>query len=352
MTGSQEEKPGTGHNRPKIVLWTVLGLFTGFLLLGAWFLHYALNPGPPVDEASVIVFIPRGTSTKNISSLLAEKKLVYADSRFLLLVRLMGRSANLQAGEFRLKTNQSPVALIKELSHARPVEHSVTIPEGLTIVGIAEIFSAGGWVDQKRFVDMAHDAHLIEQLGFEGIDSLEGYLFPDTYRLVRPAKGEAEIITMLVRRSLQIWQGLAGNNSSGLDRHQVFTLASIIEKESGASEERPVIASVFLNRLKKKMKLQSDPTVIYGLGRFDTPLTRTDLKTATPYNTYTIPALPPGPICSPGAQALHAVLFPAETNYLYFVSKNDGTHYFSKSLREHNRAVRKYQRSGSRDAGQ
>ena len=116
-------------------------------------------------------------------------------------------------------------------------EHSVTIPEGLTIAEIAEIFSAGGWVDKKRFVDLAHDALFIEQLGLAGIDSLEGYLFPDTYRLVRPSSGEAEIVRMLVRRSLHIWQGLAGQNSSGLDRHQVFTLASMIEKESGAGEE-------------------------------------------------------------------------------------------------------------------
>ena len=126
----------------------------------------------------------------------------------------------------------------------------------------------------------------------------------------------------------------------------------MIEKESGVGDERPVIASVFLNRLKKKMKLQSDPTVIYGLSSFGTALTRSDLKTATPYNTYTIPALPPGPICSPGEHALRAVFFPSETDFLYFVSKNDGTHYFSKSLREHNRAVRKYQRNGKAQQGQ
>ncbi len=352
MTGSQEEKHATGQKGPRIALWTILGLFLGFLLSGAWFLSYVLIPGPDVDEDSVIVFIPQGTSTKNISSLLAEKKLISPDFRFLVLVRLMGKSANLQAGEFRLKTNQSPVDLIKELTHARPVEHSVTIPEGFNLAEIAGLFSAGGWVDQERFIEMAHDARFIAQLGLEGIDSLEGYLFPDTYRLIRPSRGEAEIITMLTRRSLSIWQGLAAKNNSGLDRHQVFTLASIIEKESGAGEERPMIASVFFNRLKKKMKLQSDPTVIYGLDSSNTALTRTDLRTATPYNTYVIPALPPGPICSPGAQALQAVLFPSDTDYLYFVSKNDGTHYFSKSLQEHNRAVRKYQRRGSGKPGQ
>ena len=177
-------------------------------MLGAWFLYYALNPGPAVDEESVIVFIPRGTSTKNISALLAEKELIYHDFRFVILVRLMGRSARLQAGEFRLRTNQRPVDLINELTHARPVEHNVTIPEGLTIAEIAEIFSAGGWVDQERFVDKAHEHSFIEALGLEGVDSLEGYLFPDTYRLVKPTRGEAEIIRMLVARSLQSGRSL------------------------------------------------------------------------------------------------------------------------------------------------
>jgi UPF0755 protein len=352
VAGTSEEKPGNRKYLLRGVLWTTLSLFLGSLLLAAWFLHYAWSPGPSVEASSVSVFIPRGTSSKNISALLAEKKLIHDDFRFLVLVRLMGRSAKLQAGEFSLTTGQSPVDLITELSQARPVEYNVTIPEGLNISEIADIFSTGGWVDKTNFIDKAHDTELIEELGLEGLDSLEGYLFPDTYRLMKPARSEVEIIKMLVTESLSVWQRLSDVNRSGLSRHQVFTLASIIEKESGVDEERPVIASVFFNRLQKKMKLQSDPTVIYGLGSFNGKLTRSDLKTATPYNTYTIPALPPGPICSPGAQALRAVLFPSETNYLYFVSKNDGTHYFSKSLQEHNRAVRKFQRSGKSKTGQ
>jgi len=264
----------------------------------------------------------------------------------------MGRSARLQAGEFSLKTGQNPVDLLTQLTEARPIEYNITIPEGLNITETADIFSAGGWVDKTTFVDKTHDIDFIDELGLEGVDSLEGYLFPDTYRLVKPTRGEAEIIKMLVARSLSVWQGLAGENKSDFSRHQVFTLASMIEKESGVADERPVIASVFLNRLKKKMKLQSDPTVIYGLSSFNDKLTRSDLKTATPYNTYTIPALPPGPICSPGEHALRAVLFPSTTDFLYFVSKNDGTHYFSKSLREHNRAVRKYQRNGKAHSSQ
>ena len=138
------------------------------------------------------------------------------------------------------------------------------------------------------------------------------------------------------------WEALA--KSRGLSRHQVVTLASIIEKETGSPEERPLISSVFHNRLKQKMRLQSDPTVIYGIANFNGNLTRRDLKTPTPYNTYTIKGLPPGPIANPGRQSLEAALFPAESKFRYFVSKNDTTHYFSETLKEHNRAVRKYQR--------
>ena len=214
------------------------------------------------------------------------------------------------------------------------------------VSGLTRIKASGVWVYERLFIEKAHDQDFIRQLGIEGIDSLEGYLYPDTYRLMKPAGEEADLLKMLVVRSLSVWRDLSENAISDLNRHQTFTLASIVEKESGVDQERPVIASVFLNRLKKKMKLQSDPTVIYGLDSYDGKLTRANLRTPTPYNTYTIPALPPGPIASPGAQSLRAVLFPDDTKYLYFVSKNDGTHYFSVSLQEHNRAVRKYQRKG------
>lgn len=344
MTGTPEEKPGRQLNKMRIVIWTILILFLGIATVAAWMFHYSWKPGPSLAEPDAIVFIPRGTSTKEITSILADRGLIDEDIRFLILVRLMGRSARLQAGEFRLKTGQRPVQLIKELTSARPVEHVVTIPEGLNIEEIATIFSKGGWVDRQHFIDLAGDDGFIENLDLRGVQGLEGYLFPDTYRLIKPTRGADAIIRMLVARTLSVWHELEALNQSGLDRNQVFTLASIIEKESGVDEERPIIASVFLNRLKKKMRLQSDPTVIYGLPSFNGRLTRSDLKRSTPYNTYTIHGLPPGPICSPGKQSLQAVLYPSDSDYLYFVSKNDGTHYFSRSLKEHNRAVRKYQR--------
>jgi UPF0755 protein len=175
-------------------------------------------------------------------------------------------------------------------------------------------------------------------------DSFEGYLFPDTYFFPRGVLAKDIITTMVNRFWTQFgvdWKERA--DELGLSVHEVITLASIIEKETGVSSERPIISSVFHNRLKKRMRLESDPTVIYGISDFDGNITRKHLDTHTPYNTYRIRGLPPGPIANPGAAAIESALFPAETDYLFFVSKKDRTHKFSTTILEHNRAVRKYQ---------
>jgi len=309
-----------------------------------WFLVYGLSPGPDVTDGSAVVFIPRGSSGKQIGKILAEQKLIFEDVRFYLLARVMARSARLQAGEFQLHTGQTPIDVIRELADARPVEHSVTIPEGLSIEETAAVLARAGWVDQARFISRAYDAVFISSLGLKEMQSLEGYLFPDTYFFVKPAPGEDVVLKKLVEQSLAVWKAIDAEHDTELSRHDVFILASMIEKESGVNSERPIIAAVFFNRLKKKMRLQSDPTVIYGLEDKSGPLRKTDLKTPTPYNTYTLPALPAGPICSPGEASLRAVYEPTDVDYLYFVAKNDGTHHFSKTLREHNLAVRTFQR--------
>ena len=352
MTDLPEDKRKPVNMLKRVVLWIALILFSVCAAGGGWFLSFVLRAGPETNAPTEIVDIGKGTSSQKIGSLLAEKKLIRDDGlRFLILVRLMGNAARLQAGEFRLHTGQTPVDLIIELSQARQIVHAVTIHEGLKIVEIAEKLSEGGWVDRDLFIAAAHDPEQIEAFDLGDIDSLEGYLFPDTYHLTKSGSDEAALVKMMVKRSLSVWNRFADQNETGLSRHEVYALASIIEKESGKDEERPIISAVFHNRLKKKMRLQSDPTVSYGIDDFDGTLTRTHLRTPTPYNTYTIPALPPGPICSPGEQSLRAVLFPAQVNYLYFVSKNNGTHYFSKTLREHNRAVRKFQRNRNSKPG-
>jgi UPF0755 protein len=211
------------------------------------------------------------------------------------------------------------------------------------MVQVAEVFGREHWVDPEKFLHLCRDREFMQKLGITA-DSLEGYLFPETYTLVRGEVDERSLLTTMVHRFFTVWQGLPKPEELPLRRHQLVTLASIVEKETSDPAERAVIAGVFYNRLRKNMRLQSDPTTIYGLEHFDGNLTRADLQQETPYNTYVISGLPPGPICNPGRAALEAALHPAEVPYYYFVSKNDGTHHFSRNLQEHNRAVYRYQK--------
>ncbi len=331
-----------------MVLWTILLLvFVVGATLACWFALYVISPGPQNSSETVIVTIPRGTSVRGIGDILAGEGIIYKDIRFLLLAKITGYSSRLQAGEFSLHTGKRPGEVLKELAFAKPVEHAITIPEGLRAEEIASIFGDLGWCDPANFVRLVSDKAFLEKLGFGQLDSLEGYLFPDTYLLTRDIYGAETIISLMVKRFTEVWNEVTAGLKEQPDREKTVVLASIVEKETGASEERPLIAGVFYNRLKLGMRLQSDPTVIYGSKKFAEAITRSDLQTPTPYNTYVVPGLPAGPICNPGKYALEAVLHPTSTGNLYFVSKNNGTHHFSSTLLEHNRAVQKYQRKNS-----
>lgn len=319
-----------------------MSLLYGVVLSG-WVAVYAFQSGPHRKAEYAIVEIPPGAGLRHIQEILTEGGLIHDDIRFLLLAKVLGLSKKLPAGEFRLPMGQRPGDLLRQLATARPVQYGVTIPEGLRIEEIADIFGAGAWCDRDRFIALTRDPAFIQSLGFTAVNSLEGYLYPDTYNLTKDLHDTKALITMLVNRFLAVWSALPPASGQPLSRHEVVTLASVVEKETGAAAERPLIAAVFLNRLKQGMRLQSDPTVIYGLEGFSGNLTRDDLKANHPYNTYVIPALPSGPICNPGRQAIEAVLHPAATDYFYFVSKNNGAHQFSKNLSEHNQAVRVYQ---------
>ncbi len=305
---------------------------------------YVLGTGSIVSGKEVIVNIPKGSSVKAIAKILGDAGLIVNDARFLLLAKFSGYSGRLQAGEFRLKGGQRPADVIKELAFAKPVQHSVTIIEGLSATEIAGLFAKKGWCDAENFISLVTDQRFIDLLGLKNISSLEGYLYPDTYLLTSEMKGAEKIITMLVHRFSMVWAELTAEIDHEISPEQMVILASIVEKETAAASERSLIAGVFTNRLARGMRLQSDPTVVYGVENFSGKITRQQLRDPTPYNTYTIPGLPVGPICNPGKEALRAALHPTETKFLYFVSKNDGTHQFSASLSAHNRAVRKYQR--------
>lgn len=331
--------------RKRIALVAVLFFFGILLSLGGWFLEFAGRAAPGDPGETKVVVVPPGSSVTAINRILAQAGLVRNDIRFPVLARYLGVAARLQAGEFALHRGQTPLELLKELASAKPIQHAVTIPEGLTVAEIAAVFADGGWCDAEEFVRLANDPEFIESVGLGPHKSLEGYLFPETYYLIRKEQTAADLLRMQVRHFFTVWNDIKTTAPLELSPHEVLILASMVEKEAAQASERPLIAGVFFNRLKKGMRMQSDPTVIYGIKDFSGTLTRTDLQTPSPYNTYTLKRLPVGPICNPGKESLRAVLHPAESSFLYFVSNNDGSHIFSKNLREHNRAVNKYQRS-------
>ncbi len=333
-----------GCNSGRLLVVTIAGLPLLFLL---WISLYAFMPSalPGQDETAVV--IPPDLFFPAIEKRLVAAGLIREDPRFLLTAHLMGVASSLKAGEYIFPSNPTPYRILREIAWGSRVRRPVTIPEGANLAEIAEILGRDGWVDRERFLELSRDREFITGLGFE-LESLEGYLFPETYLFERGAQNAEAIIRTMVSQMSQILNETgagAGLEEIGLDRHQIVTLASIVEKETGRAGERPLIARVFLNRIEKGMRLQSDPTVIYGIENFDGNLTRSHLRETTLYNTYRIPGLPPGPIGNPGQAAIEAVMQPPPASYFYFVSKNDGSHYFSETLAEHNRAVDKYQKS-------
>lgn len=325
----------------RLIRWGT-GLCLILLLAGtAWFASYIFTPSPVATDT--IVYIPKGAGVRSIKTQLAGQGLISDDIRFLALARLSGAGERLKAGEYLIPPHQKPLEILRLLEKGEVIHHQVTIPEGMTIQQISAILEQENWIDRQRFIELTRNREFIQSLGLNQ-DSLEGYLFPDSYSLVRGAVTEESLLAMMVSRFFTVWREVA-DDAPELVRHRIVTLASIVEKETGAPSERPLIARVFLNRLEKKMRLQSDPTVIYGLDDFSGNLSRQNLALESPYNTYRIPGLPPGPICNPGKESIAAVLHPADAPYYYFVSKNNGTHHFSTTLKEHNQAVRKYQKT-------
>lgn len=337
---------------PQPKIWFQLPAWRWVLIVGAgfpllwtfWLVVYAFFPGPSSGAENILTIIPPNTSFRNIQEILAQKGVIRNDIRFALLAELRGISRKIKAGEYSFSEGGTPWEVLTILAKGEVLRQPVTIPEGFTIASVAAILSQEKWVDQTRFLALTEDKDFIAELGLSA-SSLEGYLFPDTYNLNRGMDDKA-VIRMMVNRALSLYQEMTSTLSAphDLSRHQVLTLASIVEKETGRAEERPLVAAVFLNRLRQGIPLQADPTVIYALTTsFDGDLNRQHLRTPSPYNTYLVKGLPPGPIANPGRAAIEAVLAPAASPYLYFVAKNDGTHFFSTSLTEHNRAVRQYQ---------
>ena len=322
-------------------------LFVG--LFAAWFGHVLLTPKKEIGEDQLFI-VREGATLKEVAASLEKFGMVKARFPVIVWGKLHGYDRQIKAGEYSLNRTMTPIEILEKLIKGNILTYSVTIPEGFTAHQIADLLHEKGLCDKEAFLSSVHDASVDQEDGIAGTD-LEGYLYPDTYKFARGIS-PVSIVRMMVMRFREKMEPLREKvEESGMTMNEIVTLASIVEKETGSAEERPVIASVFFNRLKKGMRLESDPTVIYGIADFNGNLTKEDLNRPGPYNTYTEKGLPPGPIASPGIDSIRAVLYPSNTDFLFFVSKNDGTHYFSKTLREHNRAVRTYQKRSRKRSG-
>ena len=331
--------------RRRVSLAIMLVVLLGLGLSAAGIVREALS-APSEAEAKQLFLVERGASLVSVAGDLERAGLIRDARAFSWLARWHRQAESLRAGEYRLSAAQPAGEILDRLVGGHVVTHQVVVPEGFTMAQIGARLAAQGLVVEAEFAAAVRDPEFIASLGLGGA-SLEGYLFPETYQLPRGLAAPA-VVRLLVDHFRQVWEPLeplAKVRES--DQHEAVTLASIVEKETGAPQERALIASVFANRLARGMRLESDPPVIYGIDDFDGNLRRRDLDdSANPYNTYRHAGLPPGPISNPGREALQAVLAPAETDYLYFVSRNDGSHVFSRTYREHVNAVNRYQRGG------
>ena len=309
-----------------------------------------VRTAPSQDSTLVVFTVKPGQTLRDIAARLEEEKLITDARKFRAYVRIRSLGSKVRTGEYALKRNMSPGEILKILASGRSIEYVVTVSEGLNRFEIAAIIDRIGIGTRGEFLRLTQDREFIKQTLGDDVSTLEGYLFPETYYVTR-ASGVRGLVRQMVAKFNESFVRVPAAQVSEfavpLKKSELVTLASIVEKETGAPEERPLISSVFHNRMRKGMRLQTDPTVIYGMwvqsGTWNRNISKQDLVTPTPYNTYVISGLPPGPIANPGLSALIAAAQPAKSEFLFFVSRNDGTHVFSKDYGQHRTAVGDYQ---------
>lgn len=337
MAGRRRKK----KKKPVILYFLIIVLAAFFY--GFFYVKGLIAPVELTREVSFVV--PAKASTSSISKILLDKGLIRNDLVFKIYAKYKGFEGNLRAGEYHFSGQVSLNDIKEKMSRGEIITETFTIPEGFNLKQMADSLAKKGMVDRERFLQVTREGSFsyeyLPEPGTEG--RLEGFLFPDTYQIIKDWP-EEKIINMMLKRFDQVflpeWREQA--EKMGMTISEVVTLASIIEREAKASADRPLISSVFHNRMKKGMPLESCATVQFALGEVKEVLLYEDLEVDSPYNTYLHGGLPPGPIASPGRDSLEAALYPAEGNYLYFVAKPDGSHYFSRTLAEHNQAKRKY----------
>lgn len=315
---------------------------------GTWILLVMHSLSAPVGgNNKIVVEIGRGKSMREIADELEAHGVIKSAEYFSYVGKKKGLAAKIQAGEYELSSDMTPDQVLQTITSGKVVTRRFTIPEGFTLDQIARKLDRIGVVSEADFIEAAGNTSISSSWIKPSPKNLEGLLFPETYTYAK--SDDAKSIVRMMCAGFErvfgpIWE--SRNRDIGISRYEAIILASIIERETAANEERAMVAGVFMNRLRMNIRLMSDPTVIYGIPNFNGNLTKADLQTPTPYNTYMNAGLPPGPICSPGAASLRAAVKPAKTDALYFVARGDGKHQFSATLEEHNAAVNKYQRGG------
>ena len=300
-----------------------------------------------LTNEKVNVHIKKGWSVYHIARALKKTGLIKTTACFKTLAWLTKDSTRIQAGEYSFIKGSSPLEILNILVKGRTHLYKITFPEGYNIYEMADMLANSGFLNEQEFIFLSLDPDFINQMLKKNVDSLEGYLFPDTYYIPKPVSPQ-NLMSIMVRRFKAVYKNLKSRPPLNLNQHEAVTLASIVEKETGAGFERSLIAGVFYNRLRKKMRLESDPTILYGMmkekgGLVELNIRRKDILKKTAYNTYRI-AWPAGPISNPGKEALQAVFTPKQSSFLYFVSRNDGTHVFSSTYEEHKKAVDLWQK--------
>jgi UPF0755 protein len=309
---------------------------------------YAVTPAHPQasDQEKTTIDIRKGETNGEIARQLLSKQAISEIRWFNWLGRFTGNWKKIKAGEYEVSGSMSPLQIFSTITSGLSVIHPITVREGENMYEIAADLESRGLARSEDFLGLCRDPKFIASLGVgKEPPTLEGFLYPDTYYFNKTLTAQ-DMAVQMVRHANQIWtpQDEEKAKKLGMSRYKIITLASIIEKETGAPQERPMISSVFYNRLRKHMRLQSDPTTIYGMwATYKGKIHKTDLLAANNYNTYYVAALPAGPISNPGRESIDAALAPAESTFLFFVSHNDGTHEFTSSLADHTRAVQKFQ---------
>lgn len=322
---------------------------TGLFGLALLYVLIALSPVASKGRAhDVVVAVPPQATAGQVGKILKQSGLVRSSLVFSIYARLRGMDGRIKAGEYSLSNGLSTPEVLRELVDGRLAVQSFTVPEGFTTVQVADLLVSKGLIDREKFFEAVAEENFpysfVEDLP-KSERRLEGYLFPDTYQVTR-GSSESSIIDLMLKRFDQEmkeldYPALAGR--MGMTLHEAVTIASMVEREARIDEERPLIAGVIHNRINKSMPLQIDATVQYALGTSKPKIYYKDLEVDSPYNTYKIPGLPPGPIAMPGKASLLAAVNPARTNYLYYVAKPDGSHAFAATLAEHNANKERYQ---------